>query len=238
MPPVRSIMKKALIIIAASAAFFVSGTGLAQTPSPTITVVAEPPGDNCEFGGVKVTVTPADEPEPTPDPTEEPTPDPTEEPTPDPTEDPTEEPTEPPTARVSQAEPEVEYICNGQPGEPGDAGNDGQDGADGDNGDGTRLDGMDADFDTPGIQATRANRCATAGTKKVKVPKRFHNGTKVRVTANGQRRSSRVRKHKVSANLRTVPCGYYPVLVQKRGMRSALVVLRLTPRRVIRSTVK
>ena len=69
-------MKRILITVAASAAFFVPAAVLAQSPSPTITVVAEPPGDNCEFGGVKVTVTPAEEPEPTPEPTEEPTPDP------------------------------------------------------------------------------------------------------------------------------------------------------------------
>ena len=214
---------------------------LAQSPQPTITVVAEPPGDNCEFGGVKVTVTPADEPEPTPEPTEEPTPDPTEEPTPDPTEDPTEEPTEPPTARVSQAEPTVEYVCNGQPGAPGDNGDNGQDGQDGNDGDdGTDgqdgFDGMDADSDTPGIQARRGDQCATAGVKKVRVPKRFKG--RVTITANSQRKRPRVKRHVVKVNLRRVPCGYYPVLVQKRGVRSYLVVLRLTSKRVTRSTIK
>lgn len=231
-------MKKIVITIAATAAFFVPvGTGvLAQSPSPTITVVAEPPGENCEFGGVKVTVTPAEE--PTPEPTEEPTPDPTEEPTPDPTEDPTEEPTDTPTVAAAQAaEPTVEYVCNGQPGEPGQDGQDGQDGTDGQDGD-NGLDGMDADADTPGIQATPANRCATAKTVKVKLPRRFHNRVKVRVTANAQRRSARVRRHKVSVNLRRVPCGYYPVLVQKRGVRSYLIVLRFTPHRVSLSRIR
>ena len=101
----------------------------------------------------------------------------------------------------------------------------------------TGLDGMDADPDTPGIQASRRNRCATAGYVRVRVPARFHNGARVRVTANGQRKRVRVRKRKVRADLRTVPCGYFPVLVQRRGTRSALVVLRLTPRRVARSKV-
>lgn len=223
-------MRYVLSIIAASAAFFVPAAVLAQSPQPTITVVAEPPGDNCEFGGVKVTVTPAEEATPTPDPTEDPTPDPTE----DPTEEPTEDPTEPPTAAAAQAEPDVTYVCNGQPGEPGTDGNDGADGADGDSG----TDGMDADAETPGVQALPANRCATAGVKKVKVPRRFRNGKTVVVTANAQRRHAHVKRHAVKVNLRRVPCGYYPVLVQRRGVRSWLIVLRLTPHRVVRSSVK
>ena len=124
-------MKKTVIIIAAiSAAFFVpGGSGVrAQSPSPTITVVAEPPGDNCEFGGVKVTVTPAEE-TPTPEPTDTATPEPTDTP------DPTETPTDTPSAVAAQAaEPDVEYVCNGQPGEPGQDGLDGQDGQDGQDG--------------------------------------------------------------------------------------------------------
>ena len=66
-----------------------------------MTVTDEPPGANCEFGGVRITVTHA---EPTPDPTEEPTPDPTEEPTPDPTDEPTPDPTETPMAAIAQAD--------------------------------------------------------------------------------------------------------------------------------------
>ena len=226
-------MKKVLIIAAASAAFFVPTGVLAQSPSPTITVVSEPAGDNCEFGGVKVTVTPAEEPEPTPEPTE--TPDPT--PTATPTATPTETPTAPPLARASQAEPEITYVCNGQPGAPGTDGTDGADGADGQDGN-DGFDGEDADAETPGIQARRGDQCATAGVKKLRVPKRFRNGVKVRVTANGQRRSTRVRKRKVSVNLQRVPCGYYPVLVQKRSVRSWLVVMRLTNSRVTRASVK
>ena len=209
-------------------------TAPAQTTGDTVTVTDEPAGDNCEFGGVKITVTHA---EPTPEPTE----DPTEEPTPEPTatEDPTEDPTETPMARAAQAEPDVTYVCNGQAGPPGDNGENGSDGADGDNGDNGAdgLDGMDADPDTPGVQATRSNRCATAKTIRVRVPARFRNGQRVRVTANGRRRTSRVRKHKVAANLKTVPCGYWPVLISKRGKRSALVVLHLTNRRVSRASV-
>ena len=101
-------MKNVYIIAACWAAFLVfpGAAGLAQsgTLPPDITVEDEPPGDNCEFGGVKVTVTPAEEePEPTPEPTEEPTPDPTATPTPEPTETPA-------------AEPEIFYVCNGQQG--------------------------------------------------------------------------------------------------------------------------
>jgi Collagen triple helix repeat (20 copies) len=231
-------MKKIVITIAATAAFFVPvGTGvLAQSPSPTITVVAEPPGENCEFGGVKVTVTPAEEPEPTPEPTEEPTPDPTE----DPTEEPTEEPTEPPTAAAAQAEPEVTYVCNGQPGEPGTDGQDGADGADGDDGtDGMDgFDGTDAEPGTPGIQAAAGERCRTAGVKKLRLPKRFKYVKRVTLTVNSKRTHPRVKRRVVKVNLRRVPCGYYPVLVQRRGVRSWLIVLRLTPNRVVRTSVK
>ena len=79
---------------------------------------------------------------------------------------------------MSQAEPEVEYVCNGQPGEPGtdgQDGQDGQDGSDGDNGD-NGMDGMDADSETPGIQATRANRALLLAPRRCSVPKRFHKG--------------------------------------------------------------
>ena len=125
-------------------------------------------------------------------------------------------------------------MCNGQAGDPGEAGQDGTDGADGDSGmDG--MDGFDADAGTPGVQARRADRCQTAGVVRVRVPRRFANGARVRVLANGRRRSQRVRKRRVAANLRTVPCGYWPVLISRRGQRSALVVLRLTDRRVSRA---
>jgi hypothetical protein len=198
----------------------------AQTPGDTVTVTNEPPGDNCEFGGVKITVTHA---EPTPEPTE----DPTEEPTPDPTEDPTPDPSETPMASTAQDEPDVTYVCNGQSGDPGQDGMDGSDGQDGTDG----LDGMDADPDTPGVQAVRSNRCATAGIIRVRVARRFHNRSRVKVTTNGRRVTRRVRKHKVAANLKTVPCGFYPVLVQRRGLRSQLIVLRLTSHRVVRWSV-
>jgi hypothetical protein len=213
---IRTLLALTAALVAAVLAF-----GLPSAPAQTgdtVTVTDEPPGDNCEFGGVKITVTHA---EPTPDPTEEPTPDPTEDPTPD------------PTVTTSQDEPDVTYVCNGQQGDPGDPGSDGQDGQDGTDGqDG--MDGMDADPDTPGVQARRNDRCATAGTVRVRVARRFRNHSRVRVTANGSRVTRRVLKHKVAANLRTVPCGYYPVLVQRRGLRSQVVVLRLTSSRVSR----
>jgi len=225
-------MKRVLIVVAASAAFLLPTQAgvLAQSPQPTITVEAEPPGDNCEFGGVKVTVTPADEPTPTPEPTDTPDPEPTD--TPEPT------PTDTPSAVAAQAaEPDVEYVCNGQPGEPGQDGSDGMDGQDGQDGqDG--LDGMDSDASTPGIQASRANTCATAGVKRVRLPKRFKSVKRVTVTVNSQRKHPVVKRRVVKVSLRRVPCGYYPVLVQKRHVRSYLVVLRLTPTRVTRSTVK
>jgi hypothetical protein len=220
-----------VIALTAALVVAVGAWGLPSAPaqgSDTVTVTDEPPGENCEFGGVKITVTHVE-----PEPTEEPTPEPTEEPTPDPTEEPTPDPTETPEARAGQA-PEVTYVCSGQqgaPGDPGDNGDNGEDGRDGMDG----LDGMDSDPDTPGVQARRSDRCATAGIIRVKVPKRFRNGARVRVTANGQRSSRRrVRNRKVSANLRAVPCGYYPVLVQRRNVRSYVTVLWLTPRRVAR----
>lgn len=211
-------MIRTLLALTAALVAAVLAWGLPSAPAQTgdtVTVTDEPPGDNCEFGGVKITVTHM-EPEPTEDPTEEPTPDPTEDPTPD------------PTVTSAQAESDVTYVCNGQQGDPGDPGDSGMDGQDGQNG----LDGMDADPDTPGVQAVRDNRCKTAGTIRVRVAKRFRG--RVKVTANGKRRNSRVRRHRVAVNLRTVPCGYYPVLIQRSGLRSQLVVLHLTRSHVAR----
>lgn len=219
-------MKFVSIIVALAAIFlFPAASGLAQEQQPVTTVVEEPPGDNCPAGGVKVTVTPAPEPDP------EPTPDPTETPTPDPTETATPEPTL--TAVAAQAqEPEVYYVCNGQSGEPGPDGQDGPDGANGlDGTDGVDgADGMDGENASDGSTSPKSSVCASAGVKWMRVPARFKRHRKVTVIANAKRRHVRVSaRHKVRVDLRRAACGYYPVLVRKRGIRPLLRIWHLTP---------
>lgn len=220
-------MKFVSIIVALAAIFlFPAASGVAQEQQPVITVVEEPSGDNCPTGGVKVTVTPAPEPDP------EPTPDPTETPTPDPTETVTPEPTL--TAVAAQAqEPNVYYVCNGQSGEPGpdgQAGSDGIDGLDGPDGvDG--ADGMDGESASGGSTNPKPV-CASAGVKRIRVPARFKRHRQVTVIANAKRRHVRVSaRHKVRVDLRRAACGYYPVLVSKRGIRPMLRIWHLTPSR-------
>ena len=237
-------MRSILAIAAALAAFAYGGAAVvaqeAPTTPPIITVVEEPPGGNCEFGGVKVTVTPAEEPVPTPTPTEPPDVDPT--PTPTPTETPEPTPTpddgrDPPTAQLSQADPEVSYICNGQSGDPGLDGSNGFDGRDGSDG----FDGQDGSNGggNGNTVNSSARACASAGIKRMRLPARFRGSGSVTVVANGKRRSARVRGRRVRVDLRRARCGYYPVLVQRRGVRPVLKVWHLTTgRATVSSTIK
>ena len=229
-------MKALLATAAALAAFVFGGAAVVaqEPPPPVITVVEEPPGDNCEFGGVKVTVTPAEVPEPTPTPPPDTDPTPTPEPTPTPT--PTEEPTptptptpddgrDPPTARLSQSVPESYYICNGQVGDPGLDGSNGFDGRDGSDG----FDGQDGSGGTGNGNTvnTSARACASAGVKRMRLPARFKGVRSVTVVANGKRRAVRVRGRRVRVDLRRARCGYYPVLIQRRGIKPVLRIWHL-----------
>ena len=128
------------------------------------------------------------------------------------------------------------FVCNGQAGEPGDPGQDGTDGTDGADGDPgeSGMDGLDSDDTSPGVQARRADRCATAGVIRVRVPRRFANRARVRVTANGQRRrasSASAKSERTSGRCRaaTGRCS-----IPAAASAPALVVLRLTDRRVTR----
>ena len=216
-------MNRVLTTIAATAAFFVGveiAPAQAQDPVPAddITVVVEPPGENCVNGGIKVTVTTTPE-------------------------DPEQEPVE-----------TVYYVCNGQdgepgtpgtPGEPGDPGppgppgddgapgQDGQDGSDGaDGSDGVDgADGIDgAEGENAGpVQVPASQACASAGIKRLKLPSRYRGVRKVTVIANARLRTVRVSANRrVRVDLRRVTCGYYPVIVQRRGIRPVLKIYRLT----------
>ena len=230
-------MKIQFICILAALAAFILGAHAVKAQDPpsngTAVVVYEPPGDNCPDGGVKITVTPT--PEPTPEPTEDPTPEPTTEPTPEPTEDPTPEPT--PLARVAQEEPEVYYVCNGQQGEPGLEGIPGMDGQNGSDGfDGLTPEG-ESDFG-PLAPESSARACSSARVVRLRLPSRFRHASRVKLTVNGKRKSVRVNSRRViRVDMRKAPCGYYPVLVQRRGVKSALYVWRLTSLGIARRSV-
>ena len=224
-----------IIILAATAAFILGAHAVfaQDPPGGTTVVVPEPPGDNCPDGGVKIIVTPT--PEPTPDPTEEPTPDPTEEPTPDPTEEPTPDPE--PTVQAAQEEPEVSYVCNGQQGEPGLEGVPGMDGQDGQD----SFDGLTPEGDPdlgPLAPRSSARACSSARRARLKLPGRFAHVHRVKLTVNGKRKKVRVNLRRViKVDMRNAPCGYYPVLVQRRGIRSALYVWQLTSFGIVRQSV-
>ena len=209
LPPFPFIMNRAFTTLVATAAFFLfAGTATGQEPPPAndITVVVEPPGSNCEAGGIKVTVTPIPE-------------------------DPEEEPV-----------PSVYYVCNGQQGEPGEPGpegppGEGEPGLPGDPG----QDGLPGE---PGIEGppgedgnsaetpstgSGSRACASASVVRMKLPARYRGVRKVTVIVNGKRRSARVQRQRVQVDLRKLQCGYYPVLVQRRGIKSALRIWHLTP---------
>ena len=211
------------LVLALALVLCVAAPAAAQTPAgDTIDVAPEPAGDNCEFGGVRITVT------------------------------------HPPPA-----EPDVTYVCNGQQGPPGDPGEPGEPGPPGEPGeegppgqDG--LPGLDGGGDggtdfigdigadlgdvgdvgtgppVPRVPASRA--CASAKVTKLRLPRRFRGVRRVKLTVAGRRASTRVSRRRVNVDLRRLPCGYYPVLVQKRGVRSALFIWRLTPSRIVRGS--
>ena len=196
---------------------------VAQTPGDSIEVVPEPAGANCEFGGVKITVTPG-----VPDPPPDPLP-----------------------------EPQVSYVCNGQgtpgepgppgdpgppgepgepgnPGDPGDPGDPGADGLEGLPGQDAFDDSFDEQNDEPTLRVPASEACASARVTTMRVPKRFRGARRVRLTVAGKRKSAVVKRRRVKVDLRRLRCGFYPVLVQKRGIRPALFVWRLTPNRIVR----
>jgi hypothetical protein len=51
----------------------------------------------------------------------------------------------------------------------------------------------------------------------------------VKVTINGKRENVHVKNHVIKVNASRLACGYYPVLVQRRGVRAYTFVLRLRP---------
>ena len=193
-------------VMVAGMLFFGAPPAAAQDPPPPdppandITVVVEPPGDNCVAGGIKVTVTPV-----------------------------AEDPEAPP-------EPQVYYLCNGQDGEPGpegppgegepvepgQEGPPGQDGLEGPPGE----DGNSAES-FPSGNTTRV--CASASVVRMKLPLRFRGVRRVTLYVDGQRHGVRVQRRRVRLDLRRLECGYYPVLVSKRGIKPALRIWHLTP---------
>ena len=102
------------------------------------------------------------------------------------------------------------------------------------------LPGMDAlgepfGEDNPArVPASRA--CASARMTSLRLPKRYRGAERVLLTVAGRRRSVAVSNRRVKVDLRRLRCGYFPILVQKRGVRSALFVWRLTPRRIVRQS--
>ena len=242
-------MKKNFVCIFAALAAFILLSGQSaksQNPEPTVTVVTEPPGSNCRDGGIKVTVTPPPETQATPEPTPTttPTPEPTSTPTPEPTATPTatatrtprprptRTPRPTPVARIAQAEePTVTYVCNGQQGSPGFDGFDGRDGKDGFDG----FDGRDADSN-PALSAPTNEACQSARIASQRLPVRFRRAATVRLTVNAKQKSVKVNQRVIKVDVRKLPCGYYPILVQRRGTKSALYVYRLTPSRIVRQS--
>ena len=234
-------MKSALLSAAVLACLALCPSAFAQATGDTIEVVPEPPGANCPTGGVRITVTHAGDPAPPPDVTYV-----------------CNGQTGPPGTPGSPGTPGTpgppgEPGEPGEPGTPGDPGDPGEPGGDGPEGppgqDGQEgppgMDGFDgadgfADVGSgPGeapARVPRSQACASARVTSLRLPKRFRGAQRVRLTVAGQRKSAAVTRRRVKVDLRRLRCGYYPVLVQKRGIKSALFVWRLTPNRSFRSS--
>lgn len=214
---------KLLIVPAVVAGFVLLPSASAQEPcslppevcaaQPSqISVAVEPPGDNCENGGIAITVTPLP-PTPTPEPTDTPEPEPTD--TPDP------EPTPTVTAVAAQDEPEIFYVCNGA------TGADGMDGS-GDNGDSGDDSGDNGENSNSNTGTTRRPSCGKASrTITLRLPTRYRKATRVTVTLNGKRHHPTVKRRSVRINLRGLRCGSYPVVVQRRGIRPYVRIFTL-----------
>ena len=217
--------------MAATAAFFVGvevAPAQAQDPAPAddITVVSEPPGENCASGGIKVTVTTTPE-DPEAEPVEtvyyvcngqdgEPG-------------TPGEDGEDGAPGTPGEPGPEGPQGPPGEPGQDGAPGTDGQDGNDGaDGNDG--VDGADgSDGEQGPIRVPVSQACASAGVKRLRLPSRFANARRVTVIANAKRRTVRVSARRtVRVDLRRVTCGYYPVIIRKKGIRSELRIWHLT----------
>lgn len=222
------------LLVSALALVLAPSVAQAQTQGDTIDVVPEPPGANCPTGGVKITVTHSGDPAPPPDITyvcngQQGPPGTPGEPG---------EPGEPGTP--GEPGPPGDP---GEPGTPGDPGEPGQDGSEGPPGmDGLEgPPGMDGFFDGGGasdapVRVPEDQACASASVATLKLPKRYRGVSRVRLTVAGQRKFTSVTRRRVKVDLRRLRCGYYPVLVQKRGVRSALSVWRLTETRLRRVT--
>jgi hypothetical protein len=222
------------------AAFLLSpGIALAQDPAPAdeITVVVEPPGDNCPTGGIKVTVTPVPEGEEEPEPTvyyvcngQQ----------------------GPPGEPGNDGEPGVpgEPGAPGEPGPEGPPGNDGTDGNDGaDGADG--ADGQDGEPGEPGESgggggggvvtspgAPRGRCGAVNRSARLRLPSSFRPNARVRVILNGKRRTARTNvRRSIRVNLRGLRCGTFPILVQQRGVRTYVAVWTLRRTQIIRATI-
>ena len=228
-------MKSLVIAIVLAAAALIPASALAQT-QPDITVEPEPPGENCPNGGVKITVTPA-----IPDPPPDPLPESEISYICNGAQGPPGEPGDP-GAPGEPGEPGApgEPGDPGTPGDPGDPGEpgseglpgmDGLDGADGFDG----LDGMGGLGDAP-TRVPARQACTSARVTTLRLPARFRGARRVTLTVNAKRQSVPVSRRRVKVDLRRLRCGYYPILVQRRGIRSALFVWRLTPGRIVRGS--
>ena len=179
----------------------------ASAAADTISVVPEPAGANCATGGVKITVTPTQPAPPAP-------------PLPD----------------------QVSYVCSGPAGvdgapgtdgAPGADGQDGQPGADGiDGSDGSNgFDGQDSTGTTSSSSTGSSTRPASCGKSSRVIswhlPARFKRATSATVVINGHRRTVLVERGTILVDLHGLACGSYPIVVQRRGMKSAVRIFTL-----------
>ena len=178
----------------------------ASAAADTISVVPEPAGANCPAGGVKITVTPTQPAPPAP-------------PLPD----------------------QVSYVCSGPagadgadgaPGRPGAGrartgrpGADGLDGSDGSNG----FDGQDAtSTSAAGGTGSRPASCGKASrVVSWHLPARFKRVTSATVIVGGHKRTVLVERGTILVDLHGLACGSYPIVVQRRGMKSAVRIFTL-----------
>jgi hypothetical protein len=139
------------------------------------------------------------------------------------------------TIHPPPAEPDVVFVCNGDPGQagdpgdPGQAGDPGQDGQDGSNGsDGS--DGFDGRDATPPTSSSARRSCGKASkTVRLRLPARFRRARTVTLTVAGDRNSVPVTRRAITVNLKGLPCGSYPVVVQRRGIRPFVRIFTLHP---------
>jgi len=168
----------------------------------TITVESEPAGENCEFGGVKITVIHKHRGAPTK----------------------TENPPEP--------EEEVFYVCNGAPGPAGPPGPPGDPGPEGTIvGPGGLPINVTQDT-TVNVNITNGNRRCKSIRKRARLvlPSRMRDESTVRVKVDRARAISSevVRSRFVRVNMRGKRCGAHVVQVRKRGIDPSLRLWTVT----------